>query len=64
MFLKIRRLFVVVATLAIVTAVSSCAESSRQQATGKGNVRGINGIVTAPDVSFLIEERNLGNPVN
>jgi len=61
MFLKIRRLFVVVATLAVVTAVSSCAESSRQQATGKGNIRGINAIVTAPDVLFLNEERSLGS---
>jgi hypothetical protein len=61
MFLKIRRLFVVVATLAVVTAVSSCAESSRPQATGKGNVRGINAIVTAPDISFLIEERSISS---
>jgi hypothetical protein len=40
--------------------VSGCAETSREQATGKGTIRGINSIVTAPDINFLIEERNLG----
>ncbi len=61
MFLMIRRLSVLVATLAVVAAVSSCAESTRAVATGKGNIRGINAIVTAPDIGFLIEERSLGN---
>lgn len=50
-----------VATLACVAAVSGCVESSRQQATGKGNIRGINAIVTAPEIGFRIEERNLAN---
>ena len=60
MFSMIRRLLVLVATLTVVAAVSGCAESTREQATGKGSIRGINAIVTAPVVSFLIEERVLG----
>ena len=60
MFLIIRRFIALVATLAVVTAVSGCSESTREVATGKSNIRGINAIVTSPDVSFLIEERNLG----
>ena len=61
MFLMIRRIIALLATLAVVTAVSGCSESTREQATGKGNIRGINAIVTSPDLNFLIEERGLGN---
>lgn len=61
MFSKIRRLIALVATLSIIAVVSGCAESSRPQASGKGNVRGINAIVTAPEISFLIERRNIGS---
>ena len=61
MFSRIRRLTVLVATLAIVVAVSSCAESSRPIATGDGDIRGINAVGTAPDITFLIEERPLGS---
>lgn len=61
MFLMIRRLLVLVATLTVIAAVSGCAESTREEATGKGSIRGINAIVTAPIVNFLIEERVLGN---
>ncbi len=61
MFLIIRRFIALVATLAVVAAVSGCSESAREAATGKSNIRGINAIVTAPEVSFLIEERGLGN---
>ncbi len=61
MFSMIRRLLVLVATRTVVAAVSGCAESTREAATGKGSIRGINAIVTAPEISFLIEERNLGN---
>ena len=60
MFSMIRRLLVLVATLTVIAAVSGCAESSREAATGKGSIRGINAIVTAPPISFLIEERALG----
>ena len=61
MFSIIRRLLVLVATLTVVAAVSGCAESTREAATGKGSIRGVNAIVTAPQVNFLIEERVLGN---
>ena len=61
MFLMIRRLLVLVATLIVVAAESGCAESTREKATGEGNIRGINAIVTAPLVGFLIEERALAN---
>ena len=61
MFSMIRRLLVLVATLTVVAAVSGCAESTREKATGEGSIRGINAIVTAPEISFLIEERVLGN---
>lgn len=56
----IRRLAALVVTIVVVTVASGCAESGRQEATGKANIRGINAIVTSPDVAFLIEERNLG----
>ena len=61
MFSMIRRLLVLVATLTVVAAVSGCAESTRAVATGEGSIRGINAIVTAPQVGFLIEERPLGS---
>ena len=61
MFLRIRRLTALVATLAVVIAVSSCVKSSRPVATGKGDIRGINAVVTAPNISFLIEERPLAD---
>lgn len=38
-------------------ALAGCSESAIPQATGKGKIRGINAIATAPDVNFLIEER-------
>ena len=60
MTIMIRRLVALVATLLVVIAVTGCAESSRQVATGKGNIRGINAVSTAPEVVFLIEERSLG----
>ena len=61
MSLTIRRLIALAATLVLVTAVTSCAESQQPVATGKGNIRGINAIVTALEIAFLIEERTLGN---
>ena len=61
MFLMIRRLSALAAIVIAVTAASGCAESTREQATGKGQIRGINAIVTAPDVAFLIEERSLAS---
>jgi hypothetical protein len=47
--------------LVVTIAISSgCAESSRVDPTGKGEIRGINSIVDAPELLFLIEERPLG----
>jgi len=41
--------------------LSACGgESSLPVATGKASIRAINGVKTAPDVGFLIEERTLG----
>ncbi len=39
--------------------LGACTETSRPEASGKGNLRGINAIISAPDVIFLIEERAL-----
>ena len=61
MFSRNRREIAWVATLAVVIAVSSCVESSRPVATGKGDIRGINAVVTAPNINFLIEERSLAD---
>lgn len=55
-----RRLFALATTLLLVVAVSACTESKLPQATGKGIVRGVNAIVTAPELRFLIEERSVG----
>ncbi len=52
------------ASTAIVIAaalIAGCAETSRPTATGKGKVRGINSIVTSPELIFLTEERPMGN---
>ena len=40
---------------------AGCAESQRPVATGKGAVRGINAVATAPEMFFQIEERSMGN---
>jgi hypothetical protein len=37
-----------------------CTETQRESATGKGSIRGIHAMPTAPEVNFLIEERSLG----
>src|SRR5210317_2083070 len=39
--------------------VAGCSESKLPAATGKASLRAINAVVTAPEVSFLIEERFL-----
>lgn len=48
-------------TLVTAAMLAGCAETTRPQSSGKGMVRGINAIVTAPELAFLIEERNQGN---
>jgi hypothetical protein len=42
-------------------ALGGCTESQRPEATGKGAVRAIHAVPTGADVTFLIEERSLGN---
>ena len=54
------------ALLSVVAAVaiSACSgETSLPEATGKGSVRAINGIPTAPEIAFQIEERLLSGMV-
>jgi len=46
--------------LGIALIAGGCTESSRPVATGKGSVRGINALVDAPQIDFLIEERGIG----
>lgn len=48
-------------TLASAFILGACgSDSSLPVATGKASIRAINGVKTAPDVGFLIEERTLG----
>ncbi len=47
--------------LIAVLLTGGCAETSLEEATGKGTIRGINAIVTAPELIFMIEERSIGN---
>ena len=47
--------------LATVVIFAGCAETQRPEATGKGSVRGINAVVTSPELFFLNEERSMGN---
>jgi len=42
-------------------ALGGCTESQRPEATGKGTIRAIHAVSTGADVTFLIEERPLGN---
>jgi hypothetical protein len=41
-------------------SLAACTETNLPTASGKGNLRGINAIISAPDVLFLVEERALG----
>lgn len=52
-----RTAFTVLAALSLLTA---CGETSLPVATGKADIRGINAIAGFSDVSFLIEERQIG----
>jgi len=53
--------YVLLAIFVVAVSLGACAkESSLPVATGKGNLRAINTISTAPAISFLIEERPLG----
>jgi hypothetical protein len=44
----------------ILAGLSGCAESERQQATGRGTIRALNASPTAPNLGFLLEERVVG----
>ena len=54
-------LFRPAAVIAAIFLLAGCSESRLPTPTGKGAVRGINGIVTAPELNFLNEERSLEN---
>ncbi len=41
--------------------VAGCAESDREKANGKAEIRGVNAIVNAPGLVFRIEARSLGS---
>lgn len=43
--------------------LGACGESSLPDPTGKGSVRAINAIPASPNITFLIEERTIGNVV-
>jgi len=56
-----KRAFVLV-TLAAALFLGACGgESSLPEATGKASIRAMNGVKTAGEVGFLIEERTLGS---
>ena len=57
---QISRLIFCIALILSISLSSGCSESTREGATGKGKVRGINSIVDAPQLFFQIEERNIG----
>ena len=46
-------------TIFAVAVAAGCSDPQREEATGKGTVRGINAIADAPELVFLIEERNI-----
>ena len=54
-----RKTLIVIACLAVLSLSACTGESKRPVATGKGGVRAINTISTAPNFLFLIEERTL-----
>jgi hypothetical protein len=54
------RTITVFAALLAMMVAGGCAKTANVEATGKGAIRGINSIVTAPDLNFKIEERSIG----
>jgi hypothetical protein len=58
---ELMKRFAVLITFFAALLLSACGgDSSLPVATGKASIRAINGVKTAPDVGFLIEERTLG----
>lgn len=56
-----KRIVIVAAALGAVLLAGCGGESAFPEATGKGRVRAINAIPTAPQIDFLIEERLVGS---
>lgn len=56
-----KRIAIVVTLVAALTLVACGGESNLPTATGKGSVRAINAIAGSSELSFLIEERSVGN---
>lgn len=56
-----RRILIATTACAALLVASGCAESQRPKASGKGSVRGIHAVVTAPELIFRIEERSTGD---
>ncbi len=50
-----------VALILAITLLGCHGETSRPEAGGEGRIRAINAIATSPDISFLIEQRTIGN---
>lgn len=48
-------------SLAACLLAAGCADSSLEEATGKADLSAINASVSAPEIQFFLEERNLGN---
>lgn len=58
---NIRRIIAAAVALTVIAAIGGCAKTAQVEATGKSMVRGINSIVTSPELIFLIEELSLGS---
>lgn len=56
-----RKTFFLLGCLATVVFAGCTSESGRPVATGEGSIRAINAIKTSPSITFLIEERRIGN---
>ena len=56
-----RHVITVIVALLAAAAMGGCAETAFEEATGEGSIRGINSIVTSPLLTFLIEERSIGD---
>jgi len=58
---ELMKRFAILITLFTALFIGACSgESSLPVATGKASIRAMNGVKTAPNVGFLIEERSLG----
>lgn len=60
-FAQARPLIAVLAILTIAIGAGGCSDSTLEEATGKGRVRGVHAIAGHADVTFRIEEFSLGS---